>query len=267
MTDLTITATQLHPGPHPNGSGADDVLVVGPSLGTAVEPLWAACAERLGTRYRVIGWDLPGHGRSRPASGPFEFADLARAVADLVRDVAPEGRRRYAGVSAAGAVALHLALDAPELFEAVAVVCSGARIGEPAGWHERAELVRRVGTPALVDQSARRWFAPGFVDRDPATAAALLSSLRDVDADSYARVCEALAVHDVRARLASVRIPVLAIAGAADFVTPPELAEEVAAGVPDGRAVVVDGAAHLAPAERPSAVADLLLSLADRSSR
>jgi 3-oxoadipate enol-lactonase/4-carboxymuconolactone decarboxylase len=262
MTDLAITATELHSGP-----GNGDVLVVGPSLGTAVEPLWAACAERLGARYRVIGWDLPGHGRSRPASGPFEFPELARAVAGLVENVAPEGRRRYAGVSAAGAVGLHLALDEPELFEAVAVICSGARIGEPAGWHERAELVRRAGTPALVDQSAGRWFAPGFVDRDPATAAALLASLRDADADSYARVCEALAAHDVRDRLGEVRVPVLAIAGAADFVTPPALAEEVAAGVPDGRAVVVDGAAHLAPAERPAAVADLLLSFPDRSSR
>lgn len=262
MTDLAIATTELQPGP-----GTADVLVVGPSLGTAVEPLWGACAERLAARFRVIGWDLPGHGRSRPASGPFELADLARAVADLVRDAAPEGRRWYAGVSAAGAVGLHLALDAPELFEAVAVVCSGARIGEPAGWHERAELVRREGTAAQVEPSAHRWFASGFVERDPATAAALLASLQRADAGSYARVCEALAAHDVRDRLARVRVPVLAIAGAADVVTPPSLADEVAAGVPDGRAAVVEGAAHLAPAERPEAVADLVLSLADRGRR
>jgi 3-oxoadipate enol-lactonase len=262
MTELTISGTELHPGP-----GTDDVLVVGPSLGTAAEPLWAACAERLGSRYRVVGWDLPGHGRSKPVSEPFEFADLARAVADLVREVAPGGCRRYAGVSAGGAVGLHLALDVPELFEAVAVICSGARIGEPAGWHERAELVRRVGTPALVDQSVRRWFAPGFVDRDPATAAGLLTSLQDADAGSYARVCEALAAHDVRGRLAEVTVPLLAIAGAADVVTPPALAEEIAAGVPNGRVAVLDGAAHLAPAERPDAVADLLLSLPDPSDR
>jgi 3-oxoadipate enol-lactonase/4-carboxymuconolactone decarboxylase len=80
-------------------------------------------------------------------------------------------------------------------------------------------------------------------------------------------VCEALAAHDVRDRLSQMHVPVLAIAGAADIVTPPALAEEVASGVPDGRAVVVEGAAHLAPAERPEAVAGLLLSMPDRSSR
>ena len=84
----------------------------------------------------------------------------------------------YAGVSLGGTVGLQLALDHPDTVAAVAVICSGAQIGDPAAWHERADLVRRAGTPVMVEGSARRWFAPGSIERDQATATALLSSLQ-----------------------------------------------------------------------------------------
>src|SRR5262245_44113221 len=46
--------------------GRGDLLVVGPSLGTSVDVLWQAAADLLGERFEVVGWDLPGHGRSAP---------------------------------------------------------------------------------------------------------------------------------------------------------------------------------------------------------
>ncbi len=73
------------------------------------------------------------------------------------------------------------------------------------------------------------------------------------------QVCEALAGFDVRERLAEITAPVLAIAGAHDQVAPVEGMRLVADGVKDGRLVVLDDAAHLAPAEAPQEVARLLL--------
>lgn len=235
------------------------LVIVGPSLGTAVAPLWDACARALGTPSTIVGWDLPGHGRSAPDSGPFSIADLAGAVWDAT---APERESRsaatwYAGVSLGGAVGLQLALDHGAQLAGAAVVCSGAKIGEPDGWHERADLVRRAGTPVMVTGSAQRWFAPGFLERDPSTGTALLASLQHTDKDSYAACCQALAGFDVRARLRDIDIPVLAIAGEHDAVTPAPYADQIAVGT-GGRSVVVAGAAHLAPAERPADVAALL---------
>ena len=67
------------------------LLVVGPSLGTTVETLWSACASELANAYDVVGWDLPGHGRSPAATVPFSVADLAAAVLALADEVL--GRR------------------------------------------------------------------------------------------------------------------------------------------------------------------------------
>src|SRR5215216_2330190 len=107
-------------------AGVGDLLVVGPSLGTSVEALWGECASLLGDEFEVVGWDLPGHGRSLPASVAFTVADLAAAVREL-RD---DGRNVwYAGISVGGAVGLQLALD-PGPFGAVAALATAPKIGD-----------------------------------------------------------------------------------------------------------------------------------------
>ena len=88
-------------------------------------------------------------------------------------------------------------------------------------WSERAAKVRASGTPVMVTGSAERWFAPGFLERQPEVGATLLHSLQDADREGYAQVCDALAAYDVRDRLAEITSPVLAIAGALDQATPP----------------------------------------------
>lgn len=238
------------------------LLVVGPSLGTSATALWSAVAQRLGHLFHVVGWDLPGHGGT-PAGKAFSVADLAAGVLDYATGVAAargenQPRFFYAGSSLGGAVGLQLLLDNPDVVDRAVLVCTGARIGEPSSWHERAAMVRGGGTPAVVIASARRWFAPGFAEREPATACALLDVLRHTDPEGYAQACEALADFDVRDRLAAVDVPVLAIAGAVDAATPPASLGQIASGVSDGRLVVLDGVAHQAPAEVPRRVADLL---------
>ncbi len=234
------------------------LLLLGPSLGTSAETLWRRCAERLQGDYHVVGWDLPGHGDSKPAHGGFGIAGLARGVLTIADQLRPGERFRYAGVSVGGAVGLQLLLDAPERVEAAALICTGAKIGESAGWRQRAETVRADGTHAVVGASQQRWFAPGFAQRSPGVAAALLNALRGTDSESYALVCESLAAFDVRDRLGEITAPVLAVAGADDQPTPPENLARISAGVRNGRLVVLDEVAHLAPAEQPDEVAALL---------
>ncbi|RBP62793.1 3-oxoadipate enol-lactonase/4-carboxymuconolactone decarboxylase [Brevibacterium sanguinis] len=281
-----------------NRPHATDVLVVLPSLGTSVSALWQRAASaycRSVPAATVIGIDLPGHGRSAPLDGAGEavasvtMSDLAEAVLATIDRVLPdvvghagdggsvdddggtavadgtpaaagtEGPRiALAGDSIGGAIALQLALDHGERFSHVAVFCTGAQIGEPAAWIERADLVAASGTPTQVVGSAQRWFGPGFMDREPEASAALLHSLQDADRFSYAALCHALAAFDVRDRLTDIPLPVLAVAGSEDQPTRPTKLVEIANGVRDGRLEVIEGAGHLVPAEAPEVTAALL---------
>lgn len=253
MAEPQLTFTRLA------GSGRGRLLVVGPSLGTSVAALWSAAAAHLADDYEVVGWDLPGHGRGAPATAPFTVAELAAAVRRrLTTDVLGErDGATYAGVSLAGAVALELAGD-PGAFVHVSCIASAARIGEPDAWRERAELVRRAGTPAMVGPSSRRWFADGFLERDPTTGNRLLLSLSDTDRESYALACEALAEFDLHPRLADTRVPLLVAPGELDIVVPPELAARTADAAPGAVFRILPGCGHLPPAEAPRVVAEAL---------
>jgi 3-oxoadipate enol-lactonase/4-carboxymuconolactone decarboxylase len=239
------------------------LLVVGPSLGTSAEALWSACAKELSDAFSVVGWDLPGHGRSPAVTQPFTVADLAAAVLGVVEAVQAERGRpdvsfAYAGESLGGAVGLQLLLDAPGRVREATLVATGPRIGTPEGWRERAALVRAAGTTALLESTPARWFAPGFPERNPVVSEALLGDLEGADDESYALACEALATFDVRPRLDDVATPLLAIAGRHDRVTPVADLAAIAGSVRQGRLVVLEGTGHLAPAEAPASLAGLI---------
>ena len=257
----TLTATLLPTGGAEAAAGGSRVLVVLPSLGTAVQPLWQYAADQLPADWTVVGVDLPGHGRSAPVAARAGVAltmeELAEQVLASVRAVMPGvGSFAVAGDSVGGAIALQLALSHPEAVEAAGVFCSGAKIGTAEAWEERAAFVEEAGTPTMVEGSVQRWF-----EAQPVVSTELLHSLQGTDRFSYAAVCRALATFDVRDRLKDVRAPILAVAGEHDQPTPPQSLQAIADGVPDGRFEVVADAAHLVPAEAPEVTAELLHGL------
>lgn len=241
----------------PVGPAGAPLLVLGPSLGTSTI-VWEGVIPALAERYRVVAWDLPGHGASPATSEPFTVGELADAVAAAVAEPFA-----YAGVSLGGAVGLELLLRHPDLVTAAAIVCSGAKIGTAEGWADRAAQVRAQSTSSLLIGSAQRWFAPGSIAQHPNLTGRLLHALQDADDASYALCCEALAAHDVRSQLEEIAAPVLAVWGAHDEVTPESFAREIADGVRHGRAVGIADASHLATVDDPAAIASALRDFFD----
>lgn len=251
---MTIPAVAIT---RPTGPPGAPLLVLGASLGTSTI-LWDTVSPRLRESFRVCAFDLPGHGASPGTRKPFTVGEIALAVLDAVDSVGESGFH-YVGVSLGGAVGLELMLAASDRVASAAIICSGAQIGTPEGWIERAIQVRTRGTSSLVGDAAGRWFAPGSIERIPVVAGRLLHDLSDTDDESYALCTEALARYNVRPLLANIAAPVLAVWADHDPVVSLDSADEIAGGVRDGRTVMVADAAHLAPADQPEAVASALL--------
>lgn len=233
------------------------LIVLGPSLGTTTA-LWDGVVGALAAQHRVLRFDLPGHGISPAAAAGFTVAEVAASVLTAV-DAAGGGPFSYAGISFGGAVGLELALRYPDRVRSLAVICSGAKIGTAEGWQERAGQIRASGTPSQVRGSSERWFAPGFLERDPSAGSKALEALMDVDDESYALACEALAAFDVRDAVGGIRTPTLCVSGENDVPTPVALLAELADAIPGARHVTIPGVAHLPAYERPDLVAALLL--------
>ncbi|WP_329238618.1 3-oxoadipate enol-lactonase [Actinoallomurus sp. NBC_01490] len=238
--------------------GPDDapVLVLGPSLGTTMD-LWEPQLAALTEAWRVLRYDLPGHGGSGVIHGT--IGDFAAAVAGLLDALGLE-KVAYGGVSLGGAIGTTLGVEHPERITSLVLCCTSARFGDPAAWHDRAAKVRAGGLEPLADTFLGRWFTPAY-----AGTAAARAMLAHVDAEGYAACCEALAAFDARDRLGEVSAPTLVVAGAEDVATPLSHAEALATGIPGARLVVVPGAAHLANLERPEPVTHAMLRHLERT--
>lgn len=208
------------------------------SLGS-VSSIWDPQALVLGGR-RIVRIDHPGHGAA-PIAEVRTVGDLAAHVLNVVEDEIFS----FVGLSLGGAVGMQIALDAPERLERLVLASTAQRFGEPEQWLERAATVRADGLGAIVDAVLSRWFTPGFADVGP-----YREMMLSVDAEGYARCCEALARWDVCDALGAVRAPTLVIAGAVDPSTPPETVQLVADAIPGSRFEVIDDAAHIASVEQ-----------------
>ncbi|MEN2422706.1 3-oxoadipate enol-lactonase [Streptomyces rimosus] len=271
-----MTGTTAHPLPHHREDGPADAppLILGPSLGTSLA-VWEPQMAALARQFRVVRWDLPGHGGTpygvlpgrtdgtAPTGGTAPTEGTAHTVADLaalvlaLADSLGIDRFAYAGISLGGAVGAWLAVHHPERIASLALVCSSARFGEPEGWHERAALVREQGMAAIAETAPGRWFTPAFVGTPEARE--LLDGLRTVAPEGYAACCDALATYDLRGGLGRIGAPTLVVAGRDDPATPPAHARELADGIPGASLTELAGAAHLANAERPAQVLAALL--------
>ncbi|MGN9843320.1 bifunctional 3-oxoadipate enol-lactonase/4-carboxymuconolactone decarboxylase PcaDC [Nonomuraea sp. H19] len=233
-----------------DGPANGEPLILGPSIGTSMR-LWDPQFPALARTFRVLRFDLPGHGGS-PRVLLRTVDDLARMVLE-VADAEGFGAFHYAGVSIGGAIGATLAVRHPERLRSLAMICSSARFGEPQGWRERARLVRDQGTGPLRAATAGRWFA-GPPDE------ALLDDLTATDPEGYAACCDALAAYDLRDSLAAIKAPTLVVAGREDPATPPAHARELADGIAGATLMEIAGAAHQAGVDQPERVTAALLA-------
>jgi 3-oxoadipate enol-lactonase len=246
ITDLHVEET---------GSAASPVVVWLGSLGSTTA-MWDPQVGELGDRLRCLLVDLPGHGKSPTAPGPYTIAGLADGVVAALDRVEVE-RAPIVGLSIGAMIGMALAIDHPDRVDRLAVLCTSAQLGPPSAWEERAAMVRAGGTSTIAETIVGRWLSPAYRDAHPDEFAELVAMVSSVDRDGYAWCCEAIAAMDLRADLPGVATPTLVVAGALDPATPVDHGELIASLVPGARIEILE-AAHLASWERAPEVNALL---------
>ncbi|WP_327223837.1 4-carboxymuconolactone decarboxylase [Streptomyces platensis] len=238
--------------------GPDDapVLVLGAALGTTWH-MWDRQIPELTRHWRVIRFDLPGHGGS-PAHAAPSVAELAdRLIATL--DALGVNRFGYAGCNIGGAIGTQLALTRPHQVTSLALVSTSSRYGTADAWRQRGVVIRTNGLDPIARTAPEHWFTQGFAGAQPAIVEWAVQMVRTTDPGCYIAACEALASYDVRSSLGRVGVPTLVVVGSEDQVTPTTDARSLVAGIPDASLALVPGTSHLVPVEQPAAVTELLI--------
>ena len=179
-----------------DGPAGAPVVVLGSSIGTS-SAMWAPQVPTLARRFRVVRFDHRGHGGSPVPPGPYELADLGRDVLDLLDHLELE-RVAFGGLSLGGMVGMWLGIDAPERISSLVLCCTSPYVGPPERWRERADLVRREGTAALVEAMTPRWFSAKTLADPPDFVGSLVQGLVDTPDEGYAGCCAAIGEMDLR---------------------------------------------------------------------
>jgi 3-oxoadipate enol-lactonase len=240
-----------------DGSATSPPLVLSNSLGTTLE-MWDPQLPALAERFQVVRYDRRGHGRSPVPPGPYSIAELGGDVLALLDELRLE-RVSFCGLSIGGAVGMWLASEAPERIDRLVLCCTQPAFPPPEQWTERAAGVRAGGVAVLAEAVLERWFTPAFHAARPSVVERFRTMLVETPAEGYAACCEAIGALDLRTALGEIRAPTLVVTGEHDPVAPPSSGETLAAAIPRARHVVIQGAAHIANAERPDAFTRALL--------
>lgn len=237
--------------------GADNspVLVLSGSLGTTTA-VWDAQIPAFAAHYRVLRIDHPGHGDSPVPTARITVEGIARDLLALLDELGIE-RADFCGLSLGGMVGQWLGANAPDRVGGLVLACTGAWLGAPELYAERAEVVRREGTGILIDGARERWFTPPF--RDAPAAERILDALGAMSPEGYAACCEAVGAFDFRSDLHRIRPATLVLFGDDDSVTTPSMLDELAT-IPHARRTGIAHAAHLANVEQPEAFSAAVLS-------
>ena len=119
------------------------VVVLSNSLGTTLG-LWDGQLPALRERFRLLRYDIRGHGGSSTPPGPYGIADLGRDVLSLL-DGLGIGRASFCGLSVGGMTGMWLGGAAPERIERLVLVCTSALLGPKALWDERIATATTEG--------------------------------------------------------------------------------------------------------------------------
>jgi (E)-2-((N-methylformamido)methylene)succinate hydrolase len=239
------------------------VMIHGMGLTRAV---WKWLQPALTSRYRVLSYDLLGHGESLPPPANPTLSTLSDQL-DLLMNRVGLAKAAVVGFSLGGMVARRFAQDHPERVLALGILNSPHRRSTVAqdAIAKRAEQATATGPSTMVEAALERWFTEAFRLANPELMETVRGWMLANDPASYQAVYRILAdgIDEIVAPHPAIDCPTIIITGDEDFGNGPEMASAIANEIAGAQVLILPGLRHMALAEAPNAVEKPLLAFLD----
>lgn len=218
---------------------------------------WAPEIRRL-NGFKVVALDLPGHGKSE-GIGLQSVNDYVEAVQDFM-DAMDLPAAVIVGHSMGSAIALQLALDAPDHVLALVMVSGGSSL------RVNPSILENAANPAtfpLAVKAINDWAFGAECDPRLRELAAQRMQKETRPTVLYA---DFLACNDFNAseQLEKVKNPTLILCGTDDKMTPLRHSHALHEAIAGSELVEIEGAGHMVALEKPRQVAEALEDFIDR---
>ena len=236
-----------------SGKKGAPVVALSHSLGSSLV-MWNPQMDSLEPDFRVLRYDIRGHGNSDAPSGAYTLELLGDDVIGLL-DALGIDRVHWVGLSLGGMIGQCLALNHPHRLQSLALCDTSAIIPEDAQpiWKERIKTLRDKGVGPLLQETMERWFTPSFLTLNSPILSIIQKQFLATSLEGYIGCVEAIWKLNYLDRLAEIKMPTLILVGQDDPGAPVSASKAMHERIPNSRLVILRSARHLSNVEQSEA--------------
>lgn len=216
--------------------------------------MWDRQADALKNKYRVIAYDIRGHGNSEAGIDEF-FIELF--VNDLVQlmNALKIDKAVLCGLSMGGYIALSAIEKYPHRFEALVLSDTQCMADTPEAKEKRLKTIEHIkekGVENYADESLKMLFAPESFITNKEEIISVKEMIINTSKQSLFNTLIALSERkETCSSLQDIEVPVLIMAGKEDKITPPDVARMMHEKIQNSALNIIEHAGHLANMENP----------------
>jgi pimeloyl-ACP methyl ester carboxylesterase len=255
MPKLQANGIELHY--EATGEGQPVLFIHG--LGSSCRD-WEMQMPVFSKQYRVVSFDLRGHGQSQKPPGPYSMSLFAKDTAELTRSlgIAPV---HVVGISLGGMIAFQLGVDHPELVKSLVIVNAGPEVvirTMKDRWNVflRFATVRLLGMRKMGEVLGRRLF-PREEQAD--IQKLFVKRWAENDTRAYLDTLRAIVGWSVTDRIQDINLPTLVVAADGDY-TPVSAKQAFVSKMPQVELVVIPDSRHATPVDSPEKFNEAVMS-------
>jgi len=214
--------------------------------------MWDPQIEALQKRFRVIAYDLRGHGKSGVGDGQYTLEFFVDDLLALLDHLKIE-KAVLCGLSMGGYIALRTVERNPGRVRGLILVDTQAKADCNEAKLKRAAAIKSVkanGVKAYAEGFVKSVFAPQTFANNKA---AVEKIRRIIQSNSSLGICGALLALASRTEtteaLSGIKVPTLILVGEHDALTPPSASQEMRNKIPNSEIHVIPNAAHMSNLE------------------
>ncbi len=214
--------------------------------------MWNMQVEALKDNYRVIAYDIRGHGNSDAGNGDFSIELFVKDLLCLM-DALNIGKTTLCGLSMGGYIALNAIENYPGRFDALILSDTHCIADTPEAKEKRMkaiESIRKNGVEKYADETIKNLFAPESFTTRKEEVASVSEMIVETSEQSLCNTLLALSVREETcSKLPEIKVPVLIMVGKEDKITPPAAAQLMHEKIKNSLLRIIEHAGHLSNME------------------
>jgi len=261
---MKITANGITTRYELEGPATAPVVTLSHSLAATLS-LWDAQAAALRDRYRVLRYDVRGHGGSDVPPAPYTLEQMAGDLHGLLQALGI-AETHFVGLSMGGLIGMTMALRFPRAIRSLVLADTTAAYGPERKpmWDDRIRDAETKGIDAVLDRTMDVWFTGPFRAARPDVIARIRAMMAPTSPVGYVGAIQAIGYGDLREDIRAIRCPTLILVGEEDHGTDITMARTMHERIAGSELAVLPRTAHCSCVEAADAFNQALLAFLPR---